>query len=35
MKQLIGLLLLTFTVQPMLAKDNYPLNIQSAENAKH
>src|ERR1035438_366013 len=28
MKQLIGLLLLTFTVQPMLAKDNYPLNIK-------
>ena len=28
MKQLIGLLLLTFTVQPMLAKDNYPLTIK-------
>jgi len=28
MKQLLGLLLLTFTVQPMLAKDNYPLSIK-------
>src|ERR1035438_1951381 len=28
MKQLIGLLLLTFAVQPMLAKDNYPLTIK-------
>jgi len=28
MKQLIGLLLLTFTVQPMFAKDDYPLNIK-------
>ncbi len=28
MKQLLGLLLLTFTVQPMFAKDNYPLSIK-------
>jgi hypothetical protein len=28
MKQLIGLLLLTFAVQPMLAKDDYPLIIE-------
>jgi hypothetical protein len=28
MKQLIGLLLLTFTVQPMFAKDNYPLTLK-------
>ncbi len=28
MKQLIGLLLLTFAVQPMLAKDDYPLTIK-------
>jgi hypothetical protein len=27
-KQLIGLLLLTFTLQPMFAKDNYPLTIK-------
>ena len=28
MKLLLGLLLLTFTVQPMLAKDKYPLTIK-------
>jgi|HubBroStandDraft_5_1064220.scaffolds.fasta_scaffold20137_5 hypothetical protein len=28
MKQLIGLLLLTFTVQPMFAKDDYPLTLK-------
>ncbi len=28
MKQLIGLLLLTLTVQPMFAKDDYPLRIK-------
>ena len=28
MKQLLGLLLLTFSVQPMFAKDNYPLSIK-------
>jgi hypothetical protein len=28
MKQLIGLLVLMFTVQPILAKDNYPLTIK-------
>jgi len=28
MKLLLGLLLLTFTVQPMLAKDKYPLTVK-------
>ena len=28
MKQMIGLLVLMFTVQPMLAKDDYPLTIK-------
>jgi hypothetical protein len=28
MKQLIGLLLLTFAVQPLVAKDDYPLTIK-------